>query len=82
MVTSWFVGIDVNRAPSTETAGLRSREDGGGATSQTERVSDDEDDGDGGRKKLRLSKEQAAVLEESFKEHSTLNPVSMHASPD
>ncbi|CAM6051896.1 unnamed protein product [Sphagnum compactum] len=34
------------------------------------------DDEDGGttRKKLRLSKEQSALLEESFKEHSTLNP--------
>ncbi|KAL0425780.1 UNVERIFIED_CONTAM: Homeobox-leucine zipper protein HAT3 [Sesamum radiatum] len=37
-----------------------------------------EDDGGdaSGRKKLRLSKEQAAVLEETFKEHNTLNPVS------
>ncbi|KAL5538197.1 hypothetical protein UlMin_045532 [Ulmus minor] len=40
------------------------------------RGSDDED-GNGGencRKKLRLSKDQAMVLEETFKEHSTLNP--------
>ncbi|OEL20817.1 Homeobox-leucine zipper protein HOX2 [Dichanthelium oligosanthes] len=38
--------------------------------------SDEEDgaDGSGGRKKLRLSKDQAAVLEECFKTHSTLNP--------
>ncbi|KAL6861507.1 hypothetical protein ACP4OV_017207 [Aristida adscensionis] len=38
--------------------------------------SDDDDaaDGAGGRKKLRLSKDQAAVLEECFKTHSTLNP--------
>ncbi|RLM55678.1 homeobox-leucine zipper protein HOX2-like [Panicum miliaceum] len=38
--------------------------------------SDEEDgaDGAGGRKKLRLSKDQAAVLEECFKTHSTLNP--------
>jgi len=38
--------------------------------------SDDEDSGAGGgsRKKLRLSKDQAAVLEDSFKEHNTLNP--------
>jgi homeobox-leucine zipper protein len=36
----------------------------------------DEEDGAGGRKKLRLSKDQAAVLEECFKTHSTLNPVS------
>lgn len=36
-----------------------------------------EDDADAAaRKKLRLSKEQAAVLEETFKEHNTLNPVS------
>ena len=28
------------------------------------------------RKKLRLTKEQSTLLEESFKEHSTLNPVS------
>ncbi|KAJ4759196.1 Homeobox-leucine zipper family protein [Rhynchospora pubera] len=37
-------------------------------------MSDDEDGGDGSRKKLRLSKDQSAVLEESFKEHNTLNP--------
>ncbi|CAD5326352.1 Homeobox-leucine zipper protein HAT3 [Arabidopsis thaliana] len=40
--------------------------------------SDDEDGSGNGddcsRKKLRLSKEQALVLEETFKEHSTLNP--------
>ncbi|CAL0304626.1 unnamed protein product [Lupinus luteus] len=39
--------------------------------------SDDEDgsgDGNGVRKKLRLTKEQAHVLEETFKEHNTLNP--------
>lgn len=53
------------------------------------RGSDDDDggDGDGGgdggdgdgdtsRKKLRLTKEQSIVLEETFKEHNTLNPVS------
>ncbi|KAL5232480.1 hypothetical protein ABZP36_031256 [Zizania latifolia] len=48
------------------------------ARSEHERAdpgSDDEDSGAGGsRKKLRLSKDQAAVLEESFKEHNTLNP--------
>uniref|UniRef100_A0A2P2INN0 Homeobox domain-containing protein n=1 Tax=Rhizophora mucronata TaxID=61149 RepID=A0A2P2INN0_RHIMU len=37
------------------------------------RASDDEENGLN-RKKLRLSKEQSAFLEESFKEHSTLNP--------
>lgn len=34
----------------------------------------DEEDGDTARKKLRLSKEQSALLEQSFKEHNTLNP--------
>lgn len=38
---------------------------------------EEEDGGDAAaRKKLRLSKEQAAMLEETFKEHNTLNPVS------
>jgi hypothetical protein len=30
---------------------------------------------DGSRKKLRLSKDQSALLEDSFREHPTLNPV-------
>ncbi|XP_010531658.1 PREDICTED: homeobox-leucine zipper protein HAT4 [Tarenaya hassleriana] len=34
----------------------------------------DEEDGDTSRKKLRLSKGQSAVLEETFKDHNTLNP--------
>ncbi|KAM0823675.1 hypothetical protein ACQ4PT_070715 [Festuca glaucescens] len=46
---------------------------GGGGGGGGSRGSD-EDDGGSARKKLRLSKEQAAFLEESFKEHSTLNP--------
>lgn len=36
----------------------------------------DEEDGETSRKKLRLSKDQSNILEESFKEHNTLNPVS------
>ncbi|KGN48647.1 homeobox-leucine zipper protein HAT22 [Cucumis sativus] len=38
------------------------------------RVSDEDEDGSNARKKLRLTKEQSALLEESFKLHSTLNP--------
>ncbi|KAK9095227.1 hypothetical protein Scep_026696 [Stephania cephalantha] len=34
----------------------------------------DEEDGDTSRKKLRLSKDQSAILEDSFKDHNTLNP--------
>ena len=39
------------------------------------RISDEDEDGPNARKKLRLTKEQSALLEESFKQHSTLNPV-------
>nr|GMD47902.1 homeobox-leucine zipper protein HOX11 [Ipomoea batatas] len=46
------------------------RERGGSSNS---RASDDDENGLG-RKKLRLTKEQSAFLEESFKEHNTLNP--------
>ncbi|GAA0186701.1 hypothetical protein LIER_33989 [Lithospermum erythrorhizon] len=46
-------------------------EDRGGSS----RGSDEEENGSGNsRKKLRLTKQQSAFLEESFKEHSTLNP--------
>lgn len=38
------------------------------------RVSDEDDDFSNTRKKLRLTKEQSALLEDSFKLHSTLNP--------
>lgn len=42
----------------------------------TSKASDEEEENGSTRKKLRLSKEQSAFLEESFKEHNTLNPVS------
>ncbi|KAH6772937.1 homeobox leucine zipper protein [Perilla frutescens var. hirtella] len=53
--------------------------DGGGnenaeAERASSRASDDDENGLNTRKKLRLSKEQSAFLEESFKEHNTLNP--------
>lgn len=38
-------------------------------------ISDEDEDGTNTRKKLRLTKEQSLLLEESFKLHSTLNPV-------
>ncbi|WZZ48537.1 hypothetical protein YC2023_048644 [Brassica napus] len=62
------------RGEGDETEGERaSCSHGGGSCG-----SDDEDGAnrDGSRKKLRLSKDEALVLEETFKEHSTLNPVS------
>ncbi|KAG1348121.1 Homeobox-leucine zipper protein HAT22 [Cocos nucifera] len=38
------------------------------------RVSDEEEEEGSARKKLRLTKDQSALLEDKFKEHSTLNP--------
>lgn len=52
-----------------------SRNDSGDADRACSRASDEEENGPT-RKKLRLSKEQSAYLEESFREHNTLNPVS------
>ncbi|KAF2323923.1 hypothetical protein GH714_004101 [Hevea brasiliensis] len=49
----------------------------GGEEVEVERVSSrvsDEDEEGSPRKKLRLTKQQSATLEDSFKEHSTLNP--------
>ncbi|KAK7256435.1 hypothetical protein RIF29_29881 [Crotalaria pallida] len=46
---------------------------GGVAKALSSQGSDDEDGGEAARKKLRLTKEQAKVLEETFKEHNTLN---------
>ncbi|XP_051115085.1 homeobox-leucine zipper protein HAT22-like [Andrographis paniculata] len=55
------------------------REREGEEAVETDRISsrmigDDDDDGSNGRKKLRLTKAQSALLEESFKRRSTLNP--------
>lgn len=60
----------------------RSLEDHGndvveGERGSNSRASDDDESGLT-RKKLRLSKEQSAFLEESFKEHNTLNPKQKH----
>ncbi|XP_019187098.1 PREDICTED: homeobox-leucine zipper protein HOX11-like [Ipomoea nil] len=51
----------------------------GGAAEPASRASDEDENGVNARKKLRLSKEQSAYLEESFKEHHTLNPKQKHA---
>ncbi|GMI64705.1 homeobox from Arabidopsis thaliana [Hibiscus trionum] len=54
--------------------GIRGRRDMEAETERgSSRASDDDENGST-RKKLRLSKEQSAFLEESFKEHNTLNP--------
>ncbi|XP_052208980.1 homeobox-leucine zipper protein HAT4-like [Diospyros lotus] len=61
-------------------SGKRSEREANGDEHEMERASSsrgvisDEEDGDTSRKKLRLSKEQSTILEETFKEHNTLNP--------
>jgi hypothetical protein len=53
----------------------RERETAGEALSNNSNSRASEEDDDGGtRKKLRLTKEQSALLEDRFKEHTTLNP--------
>ncbi|KAH7279313.1 hypothetical protein KP509_37G014200 [Ceratopteris richardii] len=85
-----FSGIDMNHMPACASSREEISENNFLMKRERERSSDAEqerncevssrgsdDDGEGGtsaRKKLRLSKEQSSLLEESFKEHSTLNP--------
>lgn len=65
-------------ASSLSNVSVKRERDGGSEEAETERVSsrvsDEDDDGSNGRKKLRLTKAQSALLEESFKLHSTLKP--------
>lgn len=76
-------GVSSPNSTISSTSGKRSEREPIGEETEGERAScsrgSDDEDGNGGdtsRKKLRLSKEQSLVLEETFKEHSTLNPVS------
>lgn len=75
-------GVSSPNSTVSTVSGKRSageRDSAGGDDIEVERdssrgLSDDEDGGENSRKKLRLTKDQSAILEESFKEHNTLNP--------
>lgn len=71
-------GVSSPNSTISSISGKRSEREGNGDDNEMERASSrgisDEEDGDTSRKKLRLSKDQSAILEESFKEHNTLNP--------
>eukprot|EP00262_Sarcandra_glabra_P013432 TRINITY_DN3718_c0_g2_i1.p1 TRINITY_DN3718_c0_g2~~TRINITY_DN3718_c0_g2_i1.p1 ORF type:complete len:293 (+),score=42.45 TRINITY_DN3718_c0_g2_i1:107-985(+) len=71
-------GVSSPNSTVSSVSGKRSERDPIGEENEIDRACSrgisDEEDGDGSRKKLRLSKDQSAVLEESFKEHNTLNP--------
>ncbi|KAL5071705.1 hypothetical protein RYX36_022592 [Vicia faba] len=60
----------------------RNKNDAEGAerNNSRERGADSDDEENGStKKKLRLTKEQSTFLEDSFKEHTTLNPKQKHA---
>ncbi|XP_021893629.1 homeobox-leucine zipper protein HAT4 [Carica papaya] len=71
-------GVSSPNSTISSVSGKRSEREGNGEDNEIERACSrgisDEEDGDTSRKKLRLSKDQSAILEESFKEHNTLNP--------
>ncbi|XP_077229268.1 homeobox-leucine zipper protein HAT4-like [Tasmannia lanceolata] len=64
-VSSPYSGVGGGKRQSSE----REENEGSGC-----RTISDEEDGENTRKKLRLSKEQSVILEDSYKEHTTLNP--------
>lgn len=70
----------LSAASSYSYTSVKRERDIGSDVTEVERVisSDcyEDDNGSNGRKKLRLTKVQSALLEESFKQQSTLNPVS------
>ncbi|KAL8204425.1 hypothetical protein R6Q57_010048 [Mikania cordata] len=68
-----FMSFGRNRIGSDNKRGFEIGNDTVVVERASSRVSDEDENGIS-RKKLRLSKEQSAYLEESFKEHSTLNP--------
>ncbi|KAL3499647.1 hypothetical protein ACH5RR_038740 [Cinchona calisaya] len=71
-------GVSSPNSTLSSISGKRSEREANVEDHDLERASSrgisDEEDGDNSRKKLRLAKDQSAVLEESFKEHNTLNP--------
>ncbi|MED6134749.1 hypothetical protein PIB30_039838 [Stylosanthes scabra] len=72
-------GIDVNRAEAEEdeAAALSSPNSTVSSVSgrkRNEREDGEDEDAETSRKKLRLSKDQSAILEDTFKDHNTLNP--------
>lgn len=77
-VSSFQMDFSARRGAAATTSGGASAGNGElerkAADGSHSRASDEDETGSS-RKKLRLSKEQSAFLEESFKEHNTLNPV-------
>ncbi|KAK4486491.1 hypothetical protein RD792_009174 [Penstemon davidsonii] len=74
------VGVSSPNSTISSISGKRSERENDGGIDELDieracsRGTSDEEDAENARKKLRLSKDQSAILEESFKEHNTLNP--------
>ncbi|KAK7262146.1 hypothetical protein RJT34_29707 [Clitoria ternatea] len=71
-------GVSSPNSTVSSVSGKRSEREANGEEHDMDRACSrgisDEEGGETSRKKLRLSKDQSAILEESFKEHNTLNP--------
>ncbi|PIN16422.1 Transcription factor HEX [Handroanthus impetiginosus] len=73
-------GVSSPNSTISSVSGKRSEREASGGSEEHDgeracsRGVSDEEDAENSRKKLRLSKDQSAILEESFKEHNTLNP--------
>ncbi|KAJ8499274.1 hypothetical protein OPV22_009826 [Ensete ventricosum] len=60
--------------PNNNTIKKKKKEDVGAEVERVSSRGSDEEENSSGRKKLRLTREQSALLEDRFKEHTTLNP--------
>ncbi|RWV88705.1 hypothetical protein GW17_00049184 [Ensete ventricosum] len=67
--------------PNNNTIKKKKEEDVGAEVERVSSRGSDEEENSSGRKKLRLTREQSALLEDRFKEHTTLNPVSFFTNP-
>lgn len=69
-------GVSPRSIVSSVITGDNRKGDNGTDCPQGGSTSDEEDGNEGTRKRLRLSNEQSAVLENTFRVHQMLNPVS------
>lgn len=69
-------GVSSPNSTVSSVSGKRSEREYNDMERACSRGISDEEDAETARKKLRLTKDQSIVLEESFKEHNTLSPVS------
>ncbi|KAB5514705.1 hypothetical protein DKX38_028611 [Salix brachista] len=71
--------MDIDHRDKAEGVYFKSEEDEEYGNQRSDEYSVDSSVDGSGRKKLRLTKEQSSLLEESFKRHTTLNPAQKHS---